>query len=364
MKTGRIKHVFPGGNTPQGFFSYYDYIISPGATRIFILKGGPGTGKSTFMKKMGTVLSNEGYDVEFHHCSSDNNSLDGIMVPALQLAFIDGTAPHIVDPKNPGCVDEIIHLGDFWCAEKMTSNKNKVIECNNEINKNFKRAYRVLKAAKSLYDDWEAANYEAMDFITANKKASEVLTKIFKGIDRIGCGKVRKLFASAITPDGSVNYLDSVIGTMARCIIVTGEPGTGKATLLNKVLYEATIRGIDTEAYYCPLDPEKVEHILIPALEIAITTSVKPHITPIESAEMIVDMNECLNPKITAKYTEIVEYDRDMFWKLFDKAISYIRYSKKMHDELESYYIPYMDFDGIQELWEKTLVRVMSYANK
>lgn len=364
MKSGKIKHVFPGGNTPKGFFSYYDYIISPSATRLFVLKGGPGTGKSTFMKKMSAVLIEKGYDVEQHHCSSDNNSLDGLVIPELQLAFVDGTAPHIVDPKNPGCVDEIIHLGDFWCEEKMVPNKASVVACNAEIGKNFKRAYRVLGAAKSLYDDWEAANYEAMDFAKANKQANEVVSSIFGSIDEVGYGKVRKLFASAITPEGPVNYLDSIISSMPRRFVITGEPGTGKATLLQKVLDTAVAKGIDTEAYYCPLDPEKVEHIVIPKLGVALTTSARPHITPLAGAEAVVDMNICLRPGIAVKYAASVEYDREMFWTLFNKAVTYISYSKKLHDELETYYIPNMNFNGIQAVWEKTLDRVLRYANK
>ncbi|MGI6092146.1 MAG: hypothetical protein GX348_06430 [Veillonellaceae bacterium] len=360
--TGKVKHVFPGGNTPLGFFSYYDYIISPSATRFFILKGGPGTGKSTFMKKMGAALNAKGFDVEYHHCSSDNKSLDGVVVPALNVAFVDGTAPHIVDPKNPGCVDEIIHLGDFWSEEKLVPNKAKVIACNAEIGKNFKRAYRVLKAAKSLYDDWEAANYEAMDFVKANKQASAVLARIFSGNDKLGYGKVRKLFASAITPEGPVNYLDSVVGSIPRRFVITGDPGTGKATLLQKVIDTATVKGIDAEAYYCPLDPEKIEHLVIPSLGVALTTSVRPHTTPLEGAEMVLDMNTCLRPEITAKYAKIIEYDREMFWTLFNKAVAHLSYSKKLHDELEAYYVPYMNFDGIQALWERTLARVLRYA--
>jgi len=34
-----------------------------------------------------------GYDVEFMHCSSDNNSLDGVVIPSLKIALLDGTAP-------------------------------------------------------------------------------------------------------------------------------------------------------------------------------------------------------------------------------------------------------------------------------
>lgn len=97
MSQGRIRHLFPGGNTSLGFFSYYSNIITQEeADRLIIIKGGPGVGKSTFMKKVGEAMLDKGYDVEFLHCSSDNNSLDGIKIPDLRIAFIDGTAPHAV----------------------------------------------------------------------------------------------------------------------------------------------------------------------------------------------------------------------------------------------------------------------------
>lgn len=363
MTNGKIKHVFPGGNTPQGFFSYYDYIIPLDATRIFAIKGGPGVGKSTFMKRIGSEMLERGYDVEFHHCSSDNTSLDGITIPSLQIAFVDGTAPHIVDPKNPGCVDEILNLGDFWNESKMVKNKIQIMECTQEIGKNFRRAYHVLRAAKAIYDDWKIANGEAMNYAIANKKAMEIITDIFIGIETTGAGKLRKLFASAITPDGPVNHLESIIDTMNRRYIISGAPGTGKSTLLQKVVDTAIMKGLNVEAYYCPLDPHKVEHILIPSCDIAVTTSSPPH-TYSKDAVMFIDMNDCLDPNILANYKEIILYDQTTFWTLFNKAVSYLHNAKRLHDELETYFVPNMDFDGIQKLWQKTLGRVLLYAEQ
>lgn len=93
---GKVKMVFPGGNTCLGFYSFYDNIIGPDANRIFVIKGGPGVGKSTFMRRIGEDLRERGYTIEFHCCSSDNDSLDAVVVPALGVALIDGTAPHRV----------------------------------------------------------------------------------------------------------------------------------------------------------------------------------------------------------------------------------------------------------------------------
>lgn len=361
---GQIRHLFPGGNTPLGFFSYYNNIIPVNANRIFVLKGGPGTGKSTFMKKMSEAVTARGYDVEHHHCSSDNNSLDGLVIPALQVAFIDGTSPHVVDPKNPGCVDEIIHLGDFWDEMRMAVNKEQVISINNEIGHNFQRAYRLLRAAKQLYDDWEAINYRAMDFAAANQKAEALVGQLFAGINTVGAGRVRKLFASAITPDGPVNYLESSVWHMKDCHVVIGDPGTGKSTLMQKVINTAVTRGFDTEVFYCPLDPEKPEHVVIPALGVAITTSVLPHSCALLNPATITDMNECLNKEYLARFEAQIGYDQEMFWELFTQTIKCIRTSKQLHDELETYYIPFMDFAGIQNLWDRTLQRVVAYAGK
>ncbi|WP_324824345.1 ATPase [Sinanaerobacter sp. ZZT-01] len=94
---GKQRHMFPGNNTPEGFFSYYQYILSQKeADKIFCIKGGPGVGKSTFMKKLGEELLNDGHDVDFLHCSSDNHSLDGIVLRDKKIAFIDATSPHVM----------------------------------------------------------------------------------------------------------------------------------------------------------------------------------------------------------------------------------------------------------------------------
>lgn len=94
---GKVRHMFPGNNTPHGFFSYYQYILSQQqAEKIYCLKGGPGVGKSTFMRKIGEEMLEEGFDVDFLHCSSDPGSLDGIVITEKKIALIDATSPHVV----------------------------------------------------------------------------------------------------------------------------------------------------------------------------------------------------------------------------------------------------------------------------
>lgn len=38
----KIKKMFSGAITYQGFYSFYNYMIEPDARHIFVIKGGPG----------------------------------------------------------------------------------------------------------------------------------------------------------------------------------------------------------------------------------------------------------------------------------------------------------------------------------
>ncbi|MCG8642319.1 MAG: PRK06851 family protein [Desulfobacterales bacterium] len=361
---GRIKHVFPGGNTSKGFYSFYDYIIPLDTTRIFIIKGGPGVGKSTFMRKIGEAMLERGFDIEFHHCSSDNNSLDGVVIPTIGVALIDGTAPHIVDPKNPGCVDEIIHLGDYWDEDGMRLNKTEILDANREVGRLFNRAYRFLKAAQVVYDDWERANQEAMDYGKANKIAADLIKKIFSRDISSKLGKERHLFASAITPDGMMNYLETIVGPCKKRFIIEGRPGTGKSTVLKKIATAAIERGYDVEMYHCALNPEKVEHVVIPELSYAFTKSIEPHLYLSKDGDERIDMDYCLDAEILEKYEKLVQENEEIFNSLFNRAIKFISQAKKTHDLMETYYIPNMDFEAISQLWERTLDRIIGYAEE
>ena len=88
-------NCFLGANTAGGFVSRFDQLHTDRRVKkLVILKGGPGCGKSTFMKKLRATAAELGADTECYPCSSDPASLDGLLIPAAGLAIVDGTAPH------------------------------------------------------------------------------------------------------------------------------------------------------------------------------------------------------------------------------------------------------------------------------
>ena len=88
MEGGRIldQTFFLAANSGQGFTSLYDGFPGEGQF-LHIIKGGPGTGKSGFMRRIREAAQARGLDTVSILCSGDPDSLDGLLVPALGLGL-------------------------------------------------------------------------------------------------------------------------------------------------------------------------------------------------------------------------------------------------------------------------------------
>ena len=73
-------YFFLGANSEEGFFSLYDQLLGGRLDDLMILKGGPGCGKSTFMRRVGAAMERVGERIVYINCSGDPDSLS--MAPA------------------------------------------------------------------------------------------------------------------------------------------------------------------------------------------------------------------------------------------------------------------------------------------
>lgn len=355
-----IKHVFPGGNTSLGFHSYYQYLPPENPQRIFILKGGPGVGKSTFMKKVGDTFAKQGFDLEHHHCSSDNNSLDGVVIPALGVAMIDGTAPHIVDPRFPGAIDELVDLGAYWDATSMEANRELILRSTREVSRLFTRGYRYLKAARTMVDDISEKHTSSMNFAPITTLTYELIHSIIP-TPKYGCqGSTRHLFGSAFTPNGHVHFVESILHGLSKVYHIAGSDGTGKTTMLNKIATHAVDAGLSVEIYHAPLIPTKIETLVIPSLSVGFTS------VRIEAYDYhkTYHLDDHLYPNQFAMYRYELEESHYNFVNLIENAIKNIRMAKLEHDSLEQFYVPNMNFELQQARVLSTTERIEKYIKK
>lgn len=362
MSRGKLRKLFPGGNTAYGFYSFFDHLAGPEADWRFILKGGPGVGKSTFMRRIGETMLDKGYDVEFFCCSSDNDSLDGVAIPALGVALLDGTAPHVVDPVAPGATDEIINLGDYWDRARLWKSRRAIQEINREIARLFDLAYKCLAHAKLFVEEIESY-YAGTPESASLRRLNQTLTeKIFGGNYGTGEGLARHLFASAITPRGVVNHLASALGGVKRQVVIRGANRRLRASLVEKVYREALDRGYYVEAFHCGLLPECLEHLLIPGLDAAVITSNRYHPYTDQPDAEVLELEEMIEARVMEPYCEDLREATEELDAAIHRAVGFLNRAKRAHDALEEHYIPGMDFRGIDALRERITERILARA--
>lgn len=350
-----VREYFLGGNTSKGFFSYYDYLADAESfNKIYIIKGGPGTGKSTTMKEVGKWGENKGFDVDYIHCSSDPNSLDGVIIKDIKIAMVDGTSPHVVDPKNAGVVETIVNMGEFWNEKKLREKKNEIIHLNKDISKYFNQAYNYLEAAGKLMP----GNRICPDKVGALEIAEHIVSGLPKSkINKIGC--VRKLFSEAITPEGLVSYASGF--KYKNKFVLKAEISAGSSAV-QEIIYKRLIeKGYDTELFYSPFDPEnEIRHIVVPEADLCILTSDFMSFVDEKNAE-IIDVDDYMEQKtFTADYLK----SKLLIITLFQRAVKKITMAKKLHDDLEECYVPCIDFNEMEKRRSKILSELEELAQQ
>ena len=344
------KHVFAGNNTAEGFFSYFEYLLKPEeAEHIYILKGGPGVGKNHFMKKFAEKMTDKNYSIEYIHCSSDNVSLDGILIPELKTLFVDGTAPHTINPVIPGAVDEIINLGSFLDVQKLNKHKTAIIQTNKAKSNKYISAYRYLKAAGIVHDEISSIYDLYVDVDKFNEMCEKAVTKLFAHSYCKSSGNIRKLFTESFTANGYISHTERFFEDNEVWAVVDNDTNFS-SVFLERILNEALKNGYTAECYYRPLNPKKLQHIYLPEKNLIIVTA-EIHMN--EKYNQVFDIHSIMDSESIKTRISEIEKNLHLYDLLIKNALDKLSETKKLHDLLEVFYTDCMDFDGVNECFEK-----------
>lgn len=354
-----LKHYFACANTAKGFQNYFQSNLQ-GLSKIFILKGGPGTGKSTLMKKVGLIYHNMNFDVEYIHCSSDVNSLDGVIIRKLGVAIVDGTAPHVIEPSAPGALEEYVHLGVAWDNEQLEEHVESILSLQRQIKQSYANAYKKLEEAIEIHDEWEKIYISQMNFEKADQLAMHLKELIVGENKSEKPGTVYHRFFGAMTPDGPVDYIENLTESMKVRYFMKGRPGTGKSSILKTISTHAMERGLDVEIYHCAFDPNSLDMVLLPKLKVCIFDSTAPHEHfPSREGDIIVDVySEFIAPETDEKNEDLIKDIETRYKECIGNAKANLGMAKCQHDDLERYYVQATDFHKVNQLRKELLARI------
>ncbi len=331
-----MDRYYLGSNTYKGFYGLYEEAIAP-LDRVFLLKGGPGTGKSSLMKKVMKEGLNKGYSVECWHCSGDPNSLDGVLIKDLGLAVIDATAPHAVEPKIPVAKEVIINLLDCVRRDKIKE-RTHLEKLANDKKECFVRAYEHLKCGFGYFTQINRLLTDKVDMGEIDLVAREYALKIAD--ENGGDGKVKKKgagrrFFRAITPEGVVCFDDALKDK--KVIAVKGED------ILIDRFVTTLVDSVGADVIFLnPYDADFVEGCVVGDVAV---------------------VRECDGPDCTVDLTDF-EKKADLYAlsraraKLdeeIEEGVSNISNARNVHMGIERFYVGAMDFDLADKLTDRVL---------
>lgn len=336
---GQAIRTFLSANGADGFMSLYPRFFE--GKDQYVVKGGPGTGKSTMMKSVAKESLHNGYFTEYIYCSSDAQSLDGVYIAALNSVICDGTAPHTADPKYPGACGEIFNLSECWNSKELKKSKDEIIELNKKISACYKKAYRYLKAAGCVYEDKRQISAAFFDKTKADEFTRQFIRKYIPDKNKTR-GAYLDRYLSSFTPQGYVTFKDTIY-TFADNICVIKDNYGLSHILIETFADAAASAGYDVYRFLDPLLPEQSLHIAIPELDLAVVTSCKKStFEPLNMRTVKIERflsDEIFDVKNKLKYADrIIEMSENC-------ALEQIKQAKQMHDDLEDIYIGAMDFD-------------------
>lgn len=345
MQTGDKVRFFLGANSPHGFYSLYDQLIDPAqANAIYILKGGAGCGKSSLMRRIAEKAEDIGEQVEYIHCSGDPDSLDAVIFPTYKTAIVDGTAPHVVEPKYPGVVESYVNLSDCYNREGLQGIRKEIMGCMAGYKDCYKRAYRCLNAAAEVMKDMRSLLITETLEQKLAKRAKGILSREIRN-EGHGKGQVVQRFLSAITHQGVLTYYTTADVLCKRIYILEDSCGLSHS-MLTHLLTHVTSAGYDVIACPSPLFPDQLAHLIIPELSLAFLSAAPTSIYHKRPYRRI-RLDAMIDTELVRRNKARLRFSRKVSGALIDEAVDSLSQAKTMHDELEALYNPYVDFDRV-----------------
>jgi hypothetical protein len=351
-----IRQYFPGAITAQGYLSYWDSNLED-IEQLYILKGGPGTGKATLMRRIAKAMSEAGLETELLWCSSDAHSLDGVILREFSLAIMDGTAPHTRDPVYPGIREVLVDLGRFWRRDVLKKYRREILSLTNENKRLFGEIYALLKKARDFEQRRRGLYTVRLDEEGMNAWLDRLVKEHLPG-NGLPAEPNRRRFYTVMAPQGLVSHFDELLEQGDRgCRFVTDDLTVGNKAL-RYLGAMAQGKGYGLWFVHDHREPEALSALFLPEMKALYylngegPEAAGPGGDKYEAVELERWYYQTLNGRqdLEAEFlATAIEDARQRAWKLMTA-------NKKVHDQLEACYIKAMNFEAL-EAEKESLIR-------
>ncbi len=339
---------FIGANTPSGFaYAENNPLDEPSLTKLYILKGGPGTGKSTMMKKLREYYESKGASVISYYCSSDPDSLDAIIIEnnTRRIAIADGTLPHSLDAKLPGAVSELIDLGACWDSNVLETKRDRISELVVSKGLMFGNSKKYLSAANEVLHIIKASAQKGFE----KEKAIKFICRLIASLPKQkASAESKKVITSAISMKGALRL--STFDKAKKLIAI--EDFCNLSPIFFALLSDLLIKsGFSVTTSYTPFND--IYEIYLPVQDIAFV----PARDGIEYSKVI-RLSRFAHKEYFSSHKAKMKFNQKYLLELLSATLDSLDEAKKHHFDLEEIYMAAMDFNALDSIYENLLIKI------
>ena len=332
---------FLGAVGPGGFRGYFEQLGAEPGIQLYLIKSGPGCGKSTMMRR---IAQKAGDPVERIHCSSDPDSLDGVILPRPFAAVLDATAPHTLDPAYPGAAEEVVSLYHTMDTKRLKANRAEIIALFRRCKCLQGRAARYISSAAELLSDSRRTAAGAADMEKAHAYANRLALRYLPRRGGEGRESIRLL--SAVTPQGHKVFRDTIPALADTLVVFHDEYGACSSLLMETLRRLGLERGYHVVTCPCPLSEGKIDHLFLPELRLAFLTSNSWHSMEFPDQKNIHCTRFEAKDRLRCRKKRL-RFNRRAAADLLAQASAMQCEAKASHDELEAFYGAAVDFSAV-----------------
>ena len=322
---------FAAANTGKGFVGYFDRIFGD-VSRLYVIIGGPGTGKSRLLRELASEAEKKGHACEWFYCSSDPSSLDGVLIEDLDCAMIDGTAPHTWEMKCPGAIEQVVDLGQFWDARKLAAVTEEAQRLTALKRSDYASAYRLLSAVCELEGEIDRLGREAVLF----DKLDRTVERLSRKWSSNGTGIEDLRISTDVSSKGRIT-LDIPGSDAPKRVAVTG-PRFAVREILGALYQKAVSYDSDRTVSFEVPDTDHIETLYLRSEKTMFTSLAFDDPTDILNAWRFVDRD------ILKKHRSRIRFYERCRDSLYDAALERMTSAGVHHADLEELYGGAMDF--------------------
>lgn len=322
---------FLGGAAPAGFSTafWHEHRDCYG----YYLKGGPGTGKSTLMKKVAAAFPGEA--VSCWHCASDPHSLDAVVLEDRGIFVADATAPHESGTPLPKVTGELVDLAEGLAPEPLLENRSEILRLwqeNRALHRQVQKGLAGIAEMEAIIADAGAEALQKEKLLAYAGRLGRRLIPKAAGQQ----GAVYSRQSMAVTPAGIIRYLPEDFDL----ILLHDPQRIAGAALLRALADSAAASGSVCEVTAALSRPEQPPVMLILPAQKRILAAVTDPVQPgLPEPVSVLRMQRFYDAAILRKHRALIRFSSKTAAATEEKVIALLKDALQIHDALEAYYI-------------------------